>query len=354
MTADASFMDNTPPTARPQKARGWRRFRNFLITAAIQIAFLLVLLEVAARIFDPAGVSYFPETARFFDTMIHEEPISYRLRPGLDDNFNHAHYQVNSLGFRGPELPLNKPADESRIMWLGDSLVFGIGVNNDQTMPAVVERIANESSKDKHYRVLNMGVPSYNTEQELIQFETVGLPMQPDAVLLLFAPNDIEQKNWVFEKRKSWIADLAQRSYALSTLFVFSRLARESAGVPESFVNMPDFADDNPRWRAIADSLARIQQLCRERSIPFVVLTMGTTDQMPYSMVAAEGRKDGFEVIGLQPDKDPRWPDASSMRYRNSKVDSHPNVAGCEMWGRLLYEHLQRLNIVSDVGHSPS
>jgi hypothetical protein len=345
-------MDTTPSTDRPQKARGWRRFRNILLRFAFQAVLLLILLELGARLFDPVGVSYFPETARLFDTMVHEEPISYRLRPGLDGKFNHARYQINSLGFRGPEPAIPKPEDESRILWLGDSLVFGIGVNNDQTMPSVVESLANEGAADKHFRVLNMGVPSYNTEQELIQFETLGLQLQPDAVLLLFAPNDIERKNWVFEKRESWIANLAQRSYALSTLFVFSRLAREKAGVPESYVNMPDFNDNNPRWRAIADSLSHIQQICSERSIPFVVLTMGSTDQMPYSMVAAEGSKDGFEVIGLRPDLDPRWPDASSLRYRNSTVDSHPNVAGSEMWATLLYDHLVRLKIITRPNNS--
>ena len=341
-------METTSSTvrAKPEKARGWRRFRKLLLAAAFQIALLLVLLEIAARIFDPAGVSYFPETARLFDTMVHEEPISYRLRPGLDGQFHHARYQVNSLGLRGPDIAFDKSAGERRILWLGDSLVFGIGVNNEQTMPAVVERLANQGSRNARYRVVNMGVPSYNTEQELIQLENLGLNLQPDAVLLLFAPNDIEVKNWVFEKRRSWIADFAQRSYALSTLFVFSRFARESAGVPESYVNMPDFADENPRWRAIADSLARIHQICIERSIPFVVLTMGPTDQMPFSKVADEGRKDGFEVIGLQPQLDPRWPDAVSPRYRNSRVDSHPNLAGCERWGQLLYDNLVRLNIV--------
>jgi hypothetical protein len=342
-------MEKTSPKvrAKPEKARGWRRFRNLLLTVAIQGLVLLILLEVAARFFDPAGVSYFPETARFFDTMVHEEPISYRLQPGLDGNFNHAHYQVNSLGFRGPEIPIEKPPGEFRIMWLGDSLVFGIGVNNDQTMAADLEKIANSRSAGVHYRVLNMGVPSYNTEQELIQFETLGLRLQPDAVMLLFAANDIEKKNWVFDKRRSWIADFAQRSYALSTLFVFSRFARETAGVPEAFINMPDYAEDNPRWRAIADSLSRIHEVCKEKSIPFVVLTMGSLDDMPNRMVAAEGRKDGFDVIGLQPQLDPRWPDAGSLRYHNSKVDSHPNVEGSEMWATLLYDHLVRLNIIN-------
>jgi hypothetical protein len=34
------------------------------------------------------------------------------------------------------------------------------------------------------------------------------------------------------------------------------------------------------------------------------------------------------------------------MRYRNSKVDSHPNVVGSEMWATLLYDHMVRLGLI--------
>jgi lysophospholipase L1-like esterase len=317
-----------------------------LALVAVQILIVLVLLEIGARIFDPLGISYYPETARFFDTMIREEPISYRLKPGLDANFHHARYQVNSIGLRGPEIASPKPAGESRILWLGDSIVFGIGVNYENTLPALVERTANESTSTRNYRVVNMGVPSYNTEQELIQLETVGLKLQPDAVMLLFAVNDIEAKGWVFDKRASWAADFAQRSYALSTLFVLSRFARQSTGTDAALIHMDNYEDGNPRWRAIADSLARIKQICDQRSIPFIVLVQGSVDEVPYNMVAAEGRKSGFEVFGLRPEIDPRWPDASAKRYRNSLVDSHCNAAGCEMWATLVYEHLVQRGII--------
>lgn len=328
------------------KPRGWNRLLRALALVGFQILIVLILLEIGARLFDPLGISYYPETARFFDTMIHEEPISYRLKPRLDEDFHHARYQVNSIGLRGPEIPTPKPTGESRILWLGDSIVFGIGVDYENTIPANVERMANENTRVDKYCVVNMGVPSYNTEQELIQLETVGLGLQPDAVMLLFALNDIEAKGWVFDKRASWMADFAQRSYALSTLFVLSRLARQSSGADAALIQMDNYEETNPRWRAIADSLARIKQICDQRSIPFIVLVQGSVEDVPYNMVAAEGRKDGFEVYGLRPEIDPRWPDASSKRYRNSLVDSHCNAAGCEMWATLVYEHLVERGII--------
>ena len=335
-----------PQQPSKQKSRGLQRLLRALLLVAVQLLVVLVLLEIGARIFDPLGISYYPETARFFDTMIREEPISYRLKPGLDAEFHHARYQVNSMGLRGPEIPTPKADGESRILWLGDSIVFGIGVDNEHTLPAIVERIANENTQDRKYRVVNMGVPSYNTEQELIQLETFGLGLHPDAVVLLFAANDIEAKGWVFDKRASWTADLAQRSYALSTLFILSRFARQSTGSAEQLINVGNYQQDNPRWRAIADSLARIKQICDGRSIPFLVLVQGSVEEFPNNLVAAEGRKNGFEVVGIRPDMDPRWPDASSKRYRNSLVDSHCNPAGCEMWATLIYEHLVEHGII--------
>ena len=337
--------DHSQPP-RKQKPRGWRRLLRFFVLVSVQLVITLILLEILARIFDPLGISYYPETARFFNTMIHEEPISYRLRPGLDADYNHARYQVNSIGLRGPEIPSPKSAQESRVLWLGDSVVFGIGVNYEHSLPAIVERKANENTGGRSYRVVNMGVPSYNTEQELIQFATVGLNLQPDAVLLLFSTNDIEAKGWVFDKRASWIADFAQRSYALSTLFILWRFVGQGTGTAGPLIHMDNYEEGNPRWRAIADSLARIKQICDERLIPFVVLVEGSVEDVPYNMVANEGRKNGFEVYGLRPEIDPRWPDAFSKRYRNSVVDAHCNPAGCEMWATLVYEHLVERGII--------
>ncbi len=328
------------------KPRGWQRLLRGFLLVVVQLLIVLILLEIAARTFDPLGISYYPETARFFDTMIREEPISYKLRPGLDADFHNARYHVNSVGLRGPEIARDKPVGESRILWLGDSVVFGIGVNYEHTLPAIVERMANDNSSGVRTRVVNMGVPSYNTEQELIQLETVGLSLQPDAVMLLFAVNDIEAKGWVFDKRASWIADFAQRSYALSTLFILTRLTRQSTGTGSQLIAMDNYEKGNPRWRAIADSLARIKQICDARAIPFIVLVQGSVEDVPYNMVAAEGRKHGFEVLGLRPETDGRWPDAQSPRYRNSLVDSHCSPAGCEMWATLVYEHLAARGII--------
>ena len=47
----------------------------------LSAVFGLALLEIVGRVFDPLGISYYPETARFLDTMIWEEPIGSAIDP---------------------------------------------------------------------------------------------------------------------------------------------------------------------------------------------------------------------------------------------------------------------------------
>ena len=191
--------------------------KRVLLFLVMQIVLIFVLTEILARILDPAGISYYPETASLLDQMIIEEPIGYRFPPNMSGRFHGVHVQTNSLGLRDREIPTIKSPAEYRILMMGDSVVFGMGVEFEDSIPFQLEHLLNqEAGQDRRYRTVNMGVPSYNTEQELIQLRDVGLSLEPDLVLLFFIPNDIEPKMWVFEKRRNPAADLAQRSYAAS------------------------------------------------------------------------------------------------------------------------------------------
>ena len=317
-----------------------------ILVFALQGLAVLIFLEIGIRVADPFGISYYPETARFLDTMVHEEPIGYRLQPNLDGIFHSARYQINSLGLRGPEIDSPKETEERRILFLGDSFVFGIGVNNDQTLSTRIEDLVKTEVPDSKYRVINMGVPSYNTEQELIQLEGLQGTLDPNAVILFFVPNDIEKKKWVFEKRESFAANFSQRSYALSTFFILVQQALTKLGSPPQLINLQDYSEGNVRWVAISDSLQKINSLCKARSIPFVVYLEGSTSDGINAMVEKVGKSSGFDVVGLEPWSDPRWAGVDVLRYRNSKSDSHPNAEGTSVWGRLIYEDLSYRNII--------
>ncbi len=82
-----------------------------------------------ARLLNPMGISYYPETARLLDELIIEEPIGYRLPPGLEGRYHGVDVRINALGMRDrPVMPEKEPG-EFRILVMGDSVIFSIGVD---------------------------------------------------------------------------------------------------------------------------------------------------------------------------------------------------------------------------------
>jgi len=297
----------------------------------VQLALLGLALEGLGRVADPLGISYYPETARFFDRLILEEPIGYRLPPGMKERFWGITVRTNSLGLRDRELPAAKPPDEMRVMLLGDSVVFSLGVEYEASIPAQLERILNEGARPGiRYRTLNMGVPSYNTEQQLIQLETLGLGLEPDAVVLYFSTNDIEPRLWVFEKRKNPLFDCAQRSYAASISWALWQRIHSRVGETASSIQYSSFEADHPRWKAIETSLRRIAELLRAREVPFLVVYPGSDDDPHAKLLRAASTADGYEVARLDPARDPSWA-SNPRRYENSATDRHCNPRGCKV-----------------------
>ena len=55
---------------------------------------------------------------------------------------------------------------------------------------------------------------------DVISLQQLGLGLDPQAVVLMFASNDIESKTWVLDKRQGLVVNAAQRSYAASLLTI--------------------------------------------------------------------------------------------------------------------------------------
>ena len=117
-----------------------------------------------------------------------EERLRYRLTPGFYMELDGRRYRVNSLGLRGRELPLQRPAGQQRVVVLGDSFAFGLGVDEGETFPAQLERLL--AAGGRSVEVVNLGVPGYHTGQELAWLERAGFALDPDLVVLLYYGND--------------------------------------------------------------------------------------------------------------------------------------------------------------------
>lgn len=114
-----------------------------------------------------------------------------RLAPGYAGWFAGVPVHINSLGFRDPrEYSLQKPPQTFRILVLGDSVTFGHGATFETTYPFLLEQRLRDWRPDVAWEVWNLGVPGYNTRQELSYLQEVGPRFDPDLVIIGFYPND--------------------------------------------------------------------------------------------------------------------------------------------------------------------
>ena len=110
--------------------------------------------------------------------------LSYELIPDLKKIAFRATMTTNALGFRSPPLETGKPL----VAFLGDSITFGYGVQDDETFPARVQRLL------PSVHVLNAAVPGYALPQQAITFREKVLPLNPSLLVHVFYWNDLTDK----------------------------------------------------------------------------------------------------------------------------------------------------------------
>jgi lysophospholipase L1-like esterase len=114
--------------------------------------------------------------------------VVYELKASRRWIFQGGRTQTNALGFRGREYAAAKPPGAWRVVGLGDSVMFGWGVDQDAIYMSLLERQL--AAERPGVEVLNLAVPGYNTLQEAAVLEAKGLALAPDVVLVNYALND--------------------------------------------------------------------------------------------------------------------------------------------------------------------
>ena len=93
--------------------------------------------------------------------------------------------RINRLGFRDTrEYAITKTPATFRNLVLGDSVTFGHGSVYEHTWPYLFEQRLKAWRSDVEWQVWNLGVPGYNTSQELAYLLDVGPRFAPDLVIV--------------------------------------------------------------------------------------------------------------------------------------------------------------------------
>ena len=162
-----------------------REWQKKALLCAASSALVLGVGEVVARLLWGPGSEA---------SVIRADPLcGWSLRPGShlhsvdSDRGLDYHIEVNSVGLRDRERTRGKPAGLRRVLFVGDSMVFGTGIEMGARCSDRLESLLGPGVE-----VLNAGVGGWGTDQEYLWLCDRGFDFHPDVVVLgLCVANDI-------------------------------------------------------------------------------------------------------------------------------------------------------------------
>lgn len=93
-------------------------------------------------------------------------------------------YVANHWRMRGPEYPEEKAANAQRVIFVGDSSIFGFLLDWDDTMSAQFERQREARMPGVDYQVANCAAPGHTSVQSIYKLSRQCIHFRPDVVVI--------------------------------------------------------------------------------------------------------------------------------------------------------------------------
>lgn len=327
-------------------------------------------------------------TAAGFDAAFRAD-VSYP--PGLDTtaNFFTRPYRLrtNGMGFRYRNIPSPKPAGETRVAVIGDSVIDGVGMREGLTTTQFLEhfyRMAGKKVRFMNFAVAGAGPHEYETVLE--RYITHA---DADAVLLVIYANDLTDMPQASLPDRPILRRIARRFfpriYALFQKAAIRRqwldMARKMAAIelagsdgaplPDEWMTAVDI--DSPAseldWKRFEETFRRMRDFCAERGLPLSTVYVPHPYQydpeylflLPASHNLSErwlsGRSRfqerlenlcaGLSVPFFDMTGSLRSAQARSSAPLNFRFDQHWNARGHRAAAQALYVWFERLKVFS-------
>jgi lysophospholipase L1-like esterase len=270
--------DNMSTVSRSPRKIGLKR--KMIYTTICVLATLLVC-EGAVRI--RAWARYGAKSAGESDNLLTiDKVLGIKVpRPGSHVEGGRIAIKINSLGFRGEEVSLQKPPQTVRIACIGASTTFCAEVSSDQAAwPARFQELPQAKYPQTRIEVINAGVPGYVASEAITNLEHRVLPLQPDLVIFYEANNEIALDTRLLARSLQLIGE--SESYRSGTVAFLSECsllfdlvdknARTLLGRRDTHAGkLAIIPSDLPN--AFVGKLGRMHDLLTENNVPLVLST---------------------------------------------------------------------------------
>ncbi|MEO7328838.1 MAG: SGNH/GDSL hydrolase family protein, partial [Minicystis sp.] len=226
----------------------------------------------------------------------------------VDDHPGRPHllYSFNTHGFRRPEWSVEKPSGTLRVALVGDSFVFGYGVEEPETLSAQLATQLARRWPERRIEVLNLGIGGHNLVSHVQTVEVAEEALDADVVVLcLTLPNDLSRWDAQQERREARrIGAFSAAGWAFgvqTAVFFWDVHGLSGAFTPEGALLLREQADRLKAFRAKhgerpllvlpfqdspPDLLAPIREMPNVRLLP-------TVERRPEYFIPGDGHPTG-------------------------------------------------------------
>jgi hypothetical protein len=337
----------------PKTLKG--KMRDTTLIALSTLILFFVTGEILTRLFKKASPHMFVASEN--------QKLVYEL--------NKSYAEINSFGMRDENFDVDSIKDMYRIAVIGDSHAYSTNVKNvAETFPSQLEKYLNQNSEQRIVKVLNFGVPGYNTAQELEVLKTKALIFNPRMVILQYCindthicnhiqPEDKKLNSLIYKSQflvllwknilyshfgKAYLLDWIGKQFPDALLFqegLVGTLKGADTEVPAHRPHPARTRDRVPRryhymlgeenWRMHIQHFAH---LCKQQGI--LLLATGFIEDKEKEILLQAGF-DVYSFYEIFKEKDTR-----EYGYNPDDTRSHFNAQGCYLIGKILAEYVQK------------
>lgn len=265
------------------------------------------------------------------------------------------------------------PADQFRVMLLGDSYLFGAGVPDGETFAHRLRQSLSARNPGglATASLLDLTMPGSNTFTNTQAFHQARDLYRPHLAILAYNANDVygrmEEKPLKAAATPAPAAAAAEADRGLNTVVAIRRVLYQSKLLQFALIKLnmelklrgivlpgsefdhqvnQSHAAGYPGWRKSQDHLRRLAEACRERGIHLIVVNVPELNMLshrqPFQKMDAEIKRffttladvtylDGAQPFLARPVGDPK-------EYAISKHDGHPNAKAHQVLAEFVYQ----------------
>ena len=257
-----------------------------------------------------------------FAPALFEPAVGYTLRRrGTIEAWGDS-FAANEIGYRTGPLPGRRKAGTGpfRVVFLGDSWTFGMGVRAEQSFPARFAELASRVG-NRPVEAFNLGLPGYNTLNEIAALEFFYDRLGPDAVVICPTSNDADSTANILPNGSLTRMGVERDVFGDDHSLLFPRLV--------------DSHKFRSRWRRSFGAIRAMEERLRSRGVPLMVFFTATWDEpFAHELIRESGVTSPYLVT-------PRR--LATPRWRNPAPWFHGTPEANRIYGHMVYRGMAEM-----------